>query len=172
MRLISAGAVLGAFAVVSLRPYIAARFSVWGHVWEFANSTGYQQTRTMMAAASGGLLGVGGGNGYLVKVPAANTDLVFWNGLREMGAYYSAYCGCYPDIYGDLFRVDDEKQQIFILRNCGLRSGVAVYDPVCAQYFRIYGYSSPDGGYFALYIEWRFFHDRIMGAAGFDQIGR
>lgn len=82
---ISAVAVLGAFAVVNLRPYIAARFSVWGHVWEFANSTGYQQTRTMMAAASGGLLGVGGGNGYLVKVPAANTDLVFGMVCEEWG---------------------------------------------------------------------------------------
>ena len=85
IALISAGAVLGAVAVVSLRPYIAARFAVWGHVWEFADSTGYQQTRTMIAAASGGLLGVGGGNGNLIDVPAADTDLVFGMLCEEWG---------------------------------------------------------------------------------------
>ena len=82
---ISAGAVLGAFAVVMFLPYIASRFEAWGHVWEFADSIGYQQTRTMIAAASGGLLGMGGGNGYLVGIPAADTDLVFGILCEEWG---------------------------------------------------------------------------------------
>ncbi|HWQ79897.1 MAG TPA: FtsW/RodA/SpoVE family cell cycle protein [Anaerovoracaceae bacterium] len=82
---ISAGAALGAFAVVTFLPYIASRFEAWGHVWEFADTIGYQQTRTMIAAASGGLLGVGGGNGYLVKVAAADTDLVFGILCEEWG---------------------------------------------------------------------------------------
>lgn len=82
---ISAGAVLGAFAVVTFLPYIASRFEAWGHVWEFADTIGYQQTRTMIAAASGGLLGMGGGNGYLVGIPAADTDLVFGILCEEWG---------------------------------------------------------------------------------------
>jgi cell division protein FtsW (lipid II flippase) len=82
---ITAGAVLGAFAVVTFLPYIASRFEAWGHVWEFADSIGYQQTRTMIAAASGGLLGMGGGNGYLVGIPAADTDLVFGILCEEWG---------------------------------------------------------------------------------------
>lgn len=82
---ISSGAALGAFAVVSFLPYIASRFQAWGHVWEFADTIGYQQTRTLIAAASGGLLGVGGGNGYLVGIPAANTDLVFGVVCEEWG---------------------------------------------------------------------------------------
>ncbi len=85
IALISAAAVLGAVAVISFRPYIASRFAAWGHVWEFEDSTGYQQTRTMIAAASGGLLGVGGGNGYLVNVPASDTDLVFGLICEEWG---------------------------------------------------------------------------------------
>ncbi len=82
---ISAGAVLGAFAVVTFLPYIASRFQAWGHVWEFADTIGYQQTRTLIASASGGLLGVGGGNGYLVKVAASDTDLVFGILCEEWG---------------------------------------------------------------------------------------
>ncbi|HVI42561.1 MAG TPA: FtsW/RodA/SpoVE family cell cycle protein, partial [Anaerovoracaceae bacterium] len=82
---ISAGAALGAFAVVTFLPYIASRFQAWGHVWEFADTIGYQQTRTLIASASGGLLGVGGGNGYLVGIPAADTDLVFGILCEEWG---------------------------------------------------------------------------------------
>lgn len=82
---ISAGAALGAFAVVMFLPYIASRFEAWGHVWQFADSIGYQQTRTMIYSASGGLLGLGGGNGYLVGIPASDTDLVFGILCEEWG---------------------------------------------------------------------------------------
>lgn len=85
IALISSGAALGAFAVVSFLPYIASRFQVWGHIWEYEDSTGYQQTRTLIAAASGGLLGVGGGNGYLINVAASDTDLVFGVLCEEWG---------------------------------------------------------------------------------------
>jgi len=59
-----AAAVLGALAAITFMPYVASRFEAWGNVWQYANTIGYQQTRTMIAAASGGLLGVGGGNGF------------------------------------------------------------------------------------------------------------
>ena len=80
------GAVAGIFGIIWLLPYVARRFSVWLHAWEFADSTGYQQTRTMMSFASGGLLGVGGGNGHLHKVSAAETDLVYGILGEEWGA--------------------------------------------------------------------------------------
>lgn len=79
------GAALGAIAVVSFLPYVASRFQAWGHVWDYANTIGYQQTRTMIAAASGGVLGVGGGNGFLVNIPAAANDLVFGLVCEEWG---------------------------------------------------------------------------------------
>jgi cell division protein FtsW (lipid II flippase) len=85
IALISAGAALGAFAVITFLPYIASRFQAWGHVWEFADTIGYQQTRTMIYTASGGLLGLGGGNGYLVGIHAADTDLVFGILCEEWG---------------------------------------------------------------------------------------
>ncbi|MCR3923307.1 MAG: FtsW/RodA/SpoVE family cell cycle protein, partial [Firmicutes bacterium] len=85
IMLITAAAIFGGIAVVSFMPYIASRFAAWGNVWQFANTSGYQQTRTMIAAASGGLLGVGGGNGYLVRIAAADTDLVFGMISEEWG---------------------------------------------------------------------------------------
>ncbi|MBO5106640.1 MAG: FtsW/RodA/SpoVE family cell cycle protein [Clostridia bacterium] len=80
------GAVVGILGIIWLYPYVARRFSVWLHAWEFAGSTGYQQTRTMMSFASGGLLGVGGGNGHLNQIPAAETDLVYGIIGEEWGA--------------------------------------------------------------------------------------
>lgn len=85
IALISSGAVLGAFAVVTFLPYVASRFNAWGNVWEYVDTIGYQQTRTMIATASGGLLGVGGGKGYLVGIAAADTDLVFGILCEEWG---------------------------------------------------------------------------------------
>lgn len=85
IALICSGAAIGAVAVIYLMPYIASRFAVWGKAWENVDSTGYQQTRTMIAAASGGLLGVGGGKGYLVNIPAADTDLVIGLICEEWG---------------------------------------------------------------------------------------
>lgn len=83
--LILAGSLFGGLAVIIFKPHIAARFALWGKAWQFANSTGFQQTRTMIAAASGGLLGVGGGKGYLFDVAAADTDLVFGMLCEEWG---------------------------------------------------------------------------------------
>ena len=80
------GATVGAIALVlRFKPYIASRFAVWGHVWEDASGMGYQQVRTMSAAASGGLIGVGPGTGWLHNVAAANTDLVFGVLCEEWG---------------------------------------------------------------------------------------
>ncbi|MBQ9931171.1 MAG: FtsW/RodA/SpoVE family cell cycle protein [Firmicutes bacterium] len=80
-----AGTGFAGFLALKFLPYIARRFEAWGHVWEFADSTGYQQTRTMSAAASGGFLGVGAGNGWLKNIGAADTDLVFGILAEELG---------------------------------------------------------------------------------------
>ena len=96
-------AVVGIIGVIWLYPYVARRFSVWLHAWEFADSTGYQQTRTMMSFASGGLLGVGGGNGHLNQIPAAETDLVYGIIGEEWGAIVAitaAFCLIAICLYG------------------------------------------------------------------------
>jgi len=88
-RMILTGVAAGAmgFMVLKFRPYIAERFSAWGHVWdpEFVDGLGYQQTRTMSFGAGGGLLGLGAGNGSLKGVVASNTDLVFGFVMEEWG---------------------------------------------------------------------------------------
>ena len=83
--LICGGAVFGAGIIVTFKPYILSRFASWGHAWEAASTTGYQQTRTMSAAASGGLLGMGSGSGWLHRIAAADTDLVFGMLCEEWG---------------------------------------------------------------------------------------
>ena len=71
------GAGLAGFLVLSVKPYIAQRFATWGHAWEDVWDAGFQQTRAMSAAASGGLFGQGAGEGWLKDIVAANTDMVF-----------------------------------------------------------------------------------------------
>lgn len=79
------GAGLAAVLAVSVKPYIASRFSTWRHAWDTPFDGGYQQTRTMTAAASGGFFGVGAGNGWLETIVAANTDMVFGVVCEELG---------------------------------------------------------------------------------------
>ena len=89
---ISGLAAVAAIAITFIMPHVAKRFEAWRHVWQYASTSGYQQTRTMVAIGSGGLLGVGGGNGYLDGVNAASTDLVFgvvfeeWGGIIAISA--------------------------------------------------------------------------------------
>ena len=85
LSLICGGALFAGVLVLNFKPYILRRFASWGHAWEAASTTGYQQTRAMSAAASGGLVGVGAGNGWLCRVPAADTDLVFGMLCEEWG---------------------------------------------------------------------------------------
>ncbi len=78
--------VIGLFMFLKAKPYAAARFMGWRHVWEHINdSYGYQQSRTMTYAASGGFFGTGLGNGYLHNVAAGNSDLVFGMMAEELG---------------------------------------------------------------------------------------
>lgn len=71
--------------VLSFKPYIASRFNTWGHVWEDPTDGGFQQVQTMTSAASGGMLGLGAGEGNLSDVGAASTDLVFGLLAEEWG---------------------------------------------------------------------------------------
>jgi cell division protein FtsW (lipid II flippase) len=85
LALICGAAVFGAGIILKFKPYIMSRFAAWGHAWEAASTTGFQQTRTMSAAASGGLVGMGPGSGWLHSVAAADTDLVFGMLCEEWG---------------------------------------------------------------------------------------
>ncbi len=79
------GAAMAGFLVFTMKPYIAQRFATWGHVWADPYGAGYQQTRALSAAASGGLFGHGAGEGWLKNIVAANTDMVFAVICEELG---------------------------------------------------------------------------------------
>ena len=78
---------LGFAGVIALKiaPHALRRFAVWRHIWEDPLGQGYQQTRALMCVASGGLLGLGAGKGYLKRVFAADSDIAFATISEEWG---------------------------------------------------------------------------------------
>lgn len=87
IALVLTGAVLGVILIVRFMPHVAGRFSNWGHIWEDPNNTGFQQTRMLTYFASGGLFGVGLGNGWLWQIGAAESDLTFGMIGEEQGLF-------------------------------------------------------------------------------------
>jgi cell division protein FtsW (lipid II flippase) len=100
VTLISAAAAFGGMLATRFLPYITRRFSAWRHVWEHALTGGYQQTRSMMCIASGGLLGLGAGQGWLKYVAAADTDLVFAFVSEELGLLFATIMVLYVVLLG------------------------------------------------------------------------
>lgn len=83
--LICGGCFAGGMLLLTVKPHVAARFSSWGHIWEDVYGAGFQQTHTLTAAASGGMIGVGAGKGWLAGLAAADTDIVFGMLCEEWG---------------------------------------------------------------------------------------
>lgn len=80
-----AGALLGALLVIYYKPYVATRFSTYRRIWDLVDEQGFQQTRVLIYTASGGLFGLGIGQGQLRRIFAASTDLVFGVICEEWG---------------------------------------------------------------------------------------
>jgi len=89
-----AGAGFAGLLALATRPHIADRFSTWGRAWEQiapGEYLGGQQVRAMAAAASGGLFGVGAGNGWLKGTDTSppvfsfDSDIVFAMVSEELG---------------------------------------------------------------------------------------
>ena len=80
-------AVFASTIVLRFKPYISERFKAWGHVFEepYVWDTGFQQARTLIYCASGGLFGVGIGNGFCKKLFASESDIVIGVVCEEMG---------------------------------------------------------------------------------------
>ena len=81
-------AMAAAAVIVIMKPYIAARFKVWGNVWEYASDEGYQQVHALICGASGGFFGLGAGNGNLRYIPISESDLIFSTLSEETGLFH------------------------------------------------------------------------------------
>ncbi len=82
---------LGFAGVIALRiaPHAMRRFAAWRHIWENPLTSGYQQTRSLMCLASGGLFGLGAGKGWMKNLFAADSDVVFCTVAEEWGIIIS-----------------------------------------------------------------------------------
>lgn len=93
--LVVAAAVIGLFLILTFKPHVASRFESWGHIWEVPYDAGYQQTRMLTYLASGGLFGVGLGEGYFAgkgdikPIFAAENDMVFGFLSEEQGLIFA-----------------------------------------------------------------------------------
>ena len=78
---------LGFAGVIAIKiaPHALRRFTIWRHVWEEPLDRGYQQTRSLMCLASGGMLGLGAGKGWMKNLFACDTDVVFATVGEEWG---------------------------------------------------------------------------------------
>lgn len=111
---------LAGFLVLTAKPHIAQRFATWGHVWEYPYDAGYQQTRALSAAASGGLFGFGAGNGWLTGIVAADTDMVFAVLSEELGLL-TALCAVAAIIILATFAVKNAAQgrsSFYVIVSC------------------------------------------------------
>ena len=76
--------VFAGVVVLKLAPHALDRFAAWRHIWEMPTE-GYQQTRALMCMASGGLLGLGLGQGWMRVFPAAASDMAIATLAEEWG---------------------------------------------------------------------------------------
>ena len=74
-------------AVIGLQiaPHALRRLSIWRNIWSDPLGAGYQQTRSLMCIASGGVFGLGVGRGKMKYLFAADSDVVFATVSEEWG---------------------------------------------------------------------------------------
>lgn len=77
--------VFAGVVALKIAPHALQRFANWRHIWEDPLNAGYQQTRSLMCMASGGLLGLGAGKGLMENIFAADSDMVVATICEEWG---------------------------------------------------------------------------------------
>jgi len=85
LALAIAALVFAGVVVLKIAPHALRRFDSWRHIWEAPFDAGYQQTRALMCMASGGLLGLGAGQGWMRNLFAADSDMVVATICEEWG---------------------------------------------------------------------------------------
>lgn len=102
----------GGFISYKLFGHVRRRVLIWRDLWSYANNESYQLVQGLYAISSGGILGVGVGNGLPQYVPERSTDYI-----------YSVIC----EEYGIIFAVG-LLLIYFLLFYRGMRSSLATND--------------------------------------------
>ena len=81
--------VLAAFAIGMLQPYRMKRLEVWYDPWSDARDAGYQMVQSLSTIGSGGIFGMGFGDGVskYEYLPEAHTDFAFAIFSQEHGFF-------------------------------------------------------------------------------------
>ena len=82
-----AALVFAGVLALKVAPHALDRFDNWRHIWEDPDGNGWQQTSGLVAMASGGLLGLGPGQGWLgnTRVFSRDADIVIATLGEEWG---------------------------------------------------------------------------------------
>ena len=163
------GAAMAGFLVLSVKPYVAQRFMTWGHAWEDVWDSGYQQTHAMSAAASGGLFGRGAGEGGLVNITAADTDMVFAVLSEELGLIV-AVLAMFAVIALALFAVRNAahgRSTFYVIAGCAAVSLMMIQ--MNRYTYRLAGHPALHGRHLPLRLQGRHKPHLLLDAAGLRQ---
>ena len=78
----------GAYESYLLFDHVRARIAIWQDPWATYSTSGYQIAQGLMAIASGGLWGLGLGQGSPKMIPAYHTDYIFAVICEEFGILF------------------------------------------------------------------------------------
>ena len=80
--------VVGAVIAYSIFPHIQNRVMIWRDPWQYANDQGYQIVQGLYSIASGGLFGVGLGQG-ITTIPVIESDMIYAIICEELGIIFA-----------------------------------------------------------------------------------
>ena len=80
---------VGAVGAYSVFAHVKRRVMIWLDPWKYANDEGYQIVQGLYAIASGGLFGVGLGNGYPDLMFASESDYIYAVICEEFGIIFA-----------------------------------------------------------------------------------
>lgn len=94
MKLLYLGAGLGAGSVAAVIAYhvfshVRVRVSAWKDPWANMNTGGYQVCQSLFAIGTGGLFGMGLGQGMPQTIPVAESDFIFSAIAEELGVIFA-----------------------------------------------------------------------------------
>lgn len=79
---------LGSVAAYKMFDHVQRRVLIWRDPWKYAQNESYQIVQGLYAIASGGLLGVGLGNGLIDYIPVKESDYIFAVIAEELGMIF------------------------------------------------------------------------------------